>query len=519
MMTKKFSTTKYTILISVFIIGLVSCERDFKDIGIALVDNNKFDTKTLISDIIAYNVPIDSVRTDSLPQYVLGVSQNSIFGKTTASIATQMSLPVAGTDFGVNPTIDSVILNIPYYNTKGNNKTILDPNSDTNDSIIVPTFTLDSIIGNKTTPFTITVSELGTFLNNLDPLNPTKRKKYYSNKTYNTVSPPLYTGLFSPNVDDTVSYIKYKDLDNLVFDIDTVKIVGSAPSIKIPLDESFFKNNFLDKSGSAELNSNDEFKHFFRGLYISASGLDGSLLTLPLSRGNVTIYYSNDISVTDTSNVTTVSRTKQKMIFSLSSIRTNKFKHDYSLATSAIQTTLLNPDKINGEQKLYIQGASGSEIVLKLFTNDDLENIRSKNWLINEANIKLYIDKNESSDNLPNRLFIYNFDNNSHVLDLIAEGPTPLGGGLEYDENGDPKFYKFRVTDYVTRILKQVNPIEPSNLAVKTYSSYDIPNFLRASDTIVKPFNWNPKGVAIFGNKELSAKKLSLEIFYTEPKN
>lgn len=519
MMTKKFSTSKYIILISVFIIGLVSCERDFKDIGIALVDNNKFDTKTLISDIIAYNKPIDSVRVDSLPQYILGVNQNNTFGKTTASIATQISLPGAGTDFGINPTIDSVILNIPYYNTKVANKTIVDPNSDTNDSIIVPTFELDSIIGNKTTPFTITVSELGTFLNNLDPIDPTKRKIYYSNRTYNTVNPPLYTGLFSPNADDTVSYIKYKDLDNAVFDIDTIKVTGSVPSIKMPLDESFFKNNFLDKSSSAELSSNDEFKHFFRGLYINASGLDGSLLTLPLSRGNITIYYSNDVSVMDTSNITTVTRTKQKMVFSLSGIRTNKFEQDYSLATSSIQTKLLNPDKINGEQKLYIQGASGSEIVLKLFTNEDLENIRSKNWLINEANIKLYVDKDESGDNLPNRLFIYNFDNSSHLIDLISEGPTLLGGGLEYDDNGDPELYKFRITDYITNILKQENPIEASNLAVKAYSSYDIPSFVRVSDTIVKPFNWNPKGVAIFGNKELSAKKLSLEIFYTEPKN
>jgi len=52
-----------------------------------------------------------------------------------------------------------------------------------------------------------------------------------------------------------------------------------------------------------------------------------------------------------------------------------------------------------------------------------------------------------------------------------------------------------------------------------TLNFINLPRFLRLSDTIVKPFNWNPKGVAIFGNKELSAKKLVLEIFYTEPKN
>ncbi|MCF6213282.1 MAG: DUF4270 domain-containing protein [Flavobacteriaceae bacterium] len=520
MITKNLSITKYVIIIAVFLIGLIACERDIKGIGIGLVDNNKFDTNVLLSNLTAYNKNVDSVRVDSLPQYVLGVNQNNIFGKTTASIASQLSLPSSGVDFGINPTIDSVILDIPYYSTKTGTLTLRDPNSSNDiDSITIPTYQLDSIIGNANDSFQITVSELGTFLNSLDPLDPTKRKKYFSNRSFNTKSPDLYSGTFSPNANDTVAYINHKDFDGAVFDIDTIKNSNGTPSMKLPLDKDFFQSNFINQSSSVSFSSLDEFTHYFRGLYISASGANGSLLTLPLATGNVSIYYSNDVSSTDADGVTTIVRTKQVKAFPLRGIKANKFNHDYSLATSAIQTRLSNPDEVNGEQKLYVQGASGSIIVLNLFSDGNLEELRSKNWLINEANLKLYVDRNETSGNLPNRLFIYNLDDNSHVIDILSEGINVLDGTLYNDSNGDPSYYKFKITKYISQVLKQENPRKLSKLAIKLISRFDVPNFSRLSDTIIKPFNWNPKGVAIFGNKELSDKKLSLEIFYTEIRN
>lgn len=517
MITKKLNAIIFCTIITLFLIGFTACERDFKDIGIALVDNNKFDTNKLVSSIITYNKLVDSVRVDSLPEYVLGVNLNTTFGKTTASIAAQLTIPPSKIDFGSNPTIDSVILELPYFSTKTGTKKVKKTNS--TDSIIVPVFRLDSILGNQSQSFTLTVSELGTFLNSLDPLDPTKRKLYYSNKSYSILSPELYSGSFNPNANDTVSYIKHKDLDGSIFAIDTIKRSGSIPSIKLPLNEDFFVTNFINKSNTSVFSSFDEFSHFFRGIYIEASGADGSLITTPLANGSINLYYSNDVSATDASNVTTIKRTKQTMIFPLTGIKTNKYEHDYNLANSSIQTKLLNPDVITGEDKLYIQGTSGPLIVLKLFEKDNLETIRSKNWLINEANIKLYIDKTLSGSNIPNRLYIFNYDDNAIVSDLITEGATILDGTLHYDSNGAPEFYKFRITNYISAILKSVNPKKISKLAIKSFSPFDIPRFLQLSDTIAKPFNWNPKGVVVYGNKEISAKKPVLEIFYTELKN
>lgn len=518
MISKNINTPIFSAIITLFLIGFTACERDFKDIGIALVDNNKFDTNKLVSSLIVYNKPIDSVRVDSLPAYVLGVNQNNTFGKTNAAIASQLSLPVNNLDFGVNPIIDSVILDLPYYSTKTGTVKVLNTNS-TSDSIFVPVFKLDSIIGDKTQSFTLTVSELGTFLNGLDPQDPSKRKTYYSNRSYNILSPELYTGVFTPNANDTVAYIKHRDQNGTVFTTDTIKRTGSIPSIKLPLNEDFFLNNFINKSGSVVFSSSDEFTRYFRGVYIEASGEDGSLITMPLSNGSVSIFYSNNVSATDANNVTTITRTKQTTIFPLTGIKTNTYRHDYSTATSSIQTKLLNPDLIAGEDKLYVQGASGSMIILKLFENDDIETIRSKNWLINEANIKLYVDNALSGSNIPNRLYIYNFDDNAVVSDIITAGAIILDGNLNYNSNGDPDYYKFRITDYISSLLKSSNPKNISKLAIKSFSPFDIPSFTKLSDTIAKPFNWNPKGVVLYGNKELSDKKLSLEIFYTELKN
>jgi len=520
MITKISSITKYIAVIVVFLISLIACEKDFKDIGIDLVDNNEFDTDILISNIIAFNLKVDSVRVDSLPQYVLGVNQSNLLGKTTASIATQISLPVSNITFGENPTIDSVILDIPYYNTLTGTQKVPDLSTeDETDSIVVPVFELDSIIGNKDNSIIITVSELATFLNDLNPLDPTKRKRYYSNKTYALAGAPLFSGRFTPDANDTVAYIKHRNLKGDVFEIDSIKRVDAIPSMKFALDEDFFANNFLNQSNSAIFSSSEEFSHFFRGLYITATGTDGSLITVPLSNGSVSIFYSNDENVTDGNGATTVSRVAQVHIFPLVGIAANKFEHDYSTATSNIQARLQNPDKINGEQKLYLQGASGSMILLDLFLNENLNDIRSKNWLINEANIKLFVDKDESNSYLPNRLFLYNYDDNSHMVDLFSEGAAAYDGKLHYDDNGDPDYYRFRITAYISRILKKEGSFENSKLAVRAFSPFDIPSFLRLSDTIVKPFNWNPKGVSLFGNRELGNKKLSLEIFYTEPIN
>ena len=80
-----------------------------------------------------------------------------------------------------------------------------------------------------------------------------------------------------------------------------------------------------------------------------------------------------------------------------------------------------------------------------------LNDLRNSNWLINEANINLYIDQLNfplySDFGIVNRLYLYNYEDsnpiNDYVLDeTVSQNPNEVqskkiyyGGVLEYDDN------------------------------------------------------------------------------------
>jgi len=519
-MTKRIiNSLKYIGLSSFIFFSVIACERDFENIGIGLVDNNEFTTKDTVFEILAYSKNIDSSRVDGIPQYLIGVYRDDNFGLIKTTFVSQLGLP-SSNDFGDDVSIDVVILDIPYYVT------------DTSTTGI-PDFKLDSIIGDQSKEYNLSVYESRSFLNILDPLDPTKNKKYYSSEEYiNGVQ--LYSNLFKPNRNDTVLYVDRRFMDgdpNTVDDRDTIKKPSLLPSIKIPLDTVFFRNNFINQESSGVFDSFDNFINHFRGLIIEADGTEGSLMTLAMSDATITIYYTNTILTSealtntdlngdgDTDDTEVPIRTKQTKEFPIFGIRANQFIRDYSQSLVTINSRFQFPDLINGEDKLYIQGASGSISILELFKGIDLDEIRNKNWLINEANLTLYLDESSSS-NVPEKLFLYRFDQNSQILDVFTEAQiNGIGGDLERDEStNNPIRYKFRITNYISEVLKSEEPLDVEKLGIKVFHSSDSPNFLTTNDTIIKDFSWIAKGVVLKGNKLLNAndpERLKLEIFYT----
>ena len=508
------SSLKNIALFALILLSSIACEKDFEDVGVGLVDNNLFSTKDTIFEIIAYNSNTTISRVDGIPQYLLGVYKDDNFGKLNAAFVSQLGLP-SKIAFGDNVSIDTIILDIPYYVTRLNNNSNGTPN-----------FKLDSIQGNVDLEYTLSVHELGTFLNALDPQDPTKRKKYYSNGVY-TKKALLYSGQFKPNENDTVLYIKRSFFDDEK-SIDTIKKNDLIPSIKIPLDSTFFRTNFINKESSEAFTSQNNFIDFFRGIYIDANGVDGSLMTLAMSDATVTIYYTNTVLKDETEvdlngdgdldDKDVPVRTKQQKVFTINGIRANQYIRDYS--GTPIEDQLSNTDPINGDTKLFLQGAAGSESILKLFNGIDLSELRNKNWLINEANITLYIDETSGS-NVPAKLLLYNYNNKSQLLDVYSEARVNgIGGGLERnsDEGNKAIKYKFRITDYITEVLKSESPRKLDKMAIKVFHPTDAPNFIALNDTIIKDFSWISKGVVLKGNKLESSDKerLKLEIFYTE---
>lgn len=532
-------------LILILLLGIVSCEKDFEDIGVDLVDNNKFSVGDTTIEIIAYNENIEKSRVDNndasrAPLSLLGVSNDSDFGHLKATLISQLSLPTFGVNFGENPTVDLVVLDIPYLIK---DTTVIKEITDNNDTIYESIKALDSIYGNKNIAYDITVNELGTFLNVLDPLDPSKGQEYYSDKTY-LLKDQIYADSFIPNVNDTVLYVDRElviigkdELGNPIHDVDTIKSANLIPSIKLRLDNDFFKTRFLDHDGSSDFASNDNFRKYFRGVYIDANGVDGSLMNLNTRGATTTIYYTNDVIKDEGANEdlngngvvgeeNVVVKTKQSVTFALLGVASNKYEHDYT--TGAIGSVIVNPDKINGEEKLYVQGAAGSEAVLDLISDEALDEIRSMNWLINDAILTFYVDGIQ--DEVPQQLFLYNYEYGSNITDLTSPlfGPDVFGGTLEYKRElipgsippkykDVPEKYTFRITKYFSQLVDQTNPKKPSKLAIKNFVRTDLPNFT-ILDSLVKPYNWIPKGVVLKGNLPIAnnEKRIKLEIFYSK---
>ena len=79
---------------------LVSCEQDLTTVGSGVVGNEPFTTGKEVYDVFAYNKNIEAVQTNKLPIYQLGTYNDPIYGKTQASVTSQLFLSAANPSFG-----------------------------------------------------------------------------------------------------------------------------------------------------------------------------------------------------------------------------------------------------------------------------------------------------------------------------------------------------------------------------------------------------------------------------------
>ncbi len=530
MTTKIVTFLKYLSIVLFLFISTISCEKDFENVGGKLVDNGVFNTKKIDVDLISYSKNIEASRVDNIRFLASGVFNTPItfgiyktneFGLLKASIATQILLPSSTIDWGSELNLDAAYIEIPYDATREANVEGK------------PKFKLNNIFGDADASYQIRVSRLETYLNLLNPLDPSKANTYYSNEVFNT-SDELYPWTnFTPNANDTVLYFDRTMLDdnyNPIEVMDSIKRTDLNPFIRIPLDKDLINDTFFNITNRPHFDNINDFLTFFRGFFIEVKGINGSAMFLDLSKASLKLYYTNTETETDSNNVVISKvRTKETLIFpfagSNKGIRTNAFERDYSGST--VENFIDFPNTVAGEKKIYIQGAQGSMAIIDLFQNINIDELRDKNWLINEASLILNIDQDASGTTVPPRLFLYKLDpdetndenENAQILDMMTEGPDRLNGFLQKDGDDNPVKYKINITDYISEILKKEDFTTPSKLGLKLYHATDIP--ITTIDTIIEDYNWDPRGVVLYGNRYVETdtdynKRLKLEIHYTE---
>ena len=512
--------------------GVISCEKDFTDIGTNVVSNTKFTTHDTILEVLLSNVPIENVRADGLDltdapyfgfqgQYLLGVHNRDQYEKIEASIISQVNINTAlSISTFTNPdnlvfetSIDTAFLKLPYYST-------LVSNTDK------PEYTLDSIIGDKAIPFTLNIYELETYLNTLNPADPTKRNRFLSNETYQNKGIPL-TEIedfdFMPTTKDTLVIIKRRNSLGDLYETDTVKYTNNPsseiplPMAIIPLKKSFVKEKFLDNYETPNFASQNAFNDYFRGLVIEAKEKTkgGSLISFNLRNSSISslrplieVYYTNTFFKKNSTEIDTVIKVNHS--YQLGGIINNKYN-----MTDKVYTT---------NNQVILQGAAGSEAKVEILNSTELEALKQKNWLINDASLTFYINQNADTTAIPSRLYLYKRGENSNgsailgqVKDVYSEGAVLFGGALLKNNNKKDR-YTFRITDYLSDLIGGETNYAPP-LRLKVYNISDFP--ASAGDTIFRPYSWNPKAVTILNGDESinGIRRAKLKISYTKKKD
>ena len=535
---------KVNFLVKTFILGLsivlfASCDKDFNEIGVGVVDDNHYGFEKFVDpSIVAYNRNLGVVQTNNLPVNAIGMYDNPIFGKTTSSFVTQLQLnSVNPTFYNSNIEIDSVYLYVPYYST------VLQTNSDG-----TAVYKLDSIYGGNS-KIKLKVYESNKYLQALDPGdNLQTNLKYYSDQStdFNSsiASAQLNNSTKTEQNDDF--YFKTNQID--IKRADETVVRRLAPGMYMDLDKTFFKNKIINAPADKLLNNNI-FKEYFRGLYFKVENHatdSGSMGMLNFGGGTITISYK-DKSFAPTSSIPNPPVVRKTILLRLLGNTVNVHENSNNATNGDYVTAMANnvPDNATGDEKLYLKGQQGSMSVIELFGGQPnsssplLNQIRSEKWLINEANLTFNIDKDAMGNTPePNRIYLYDLNNNQPLADYNFDVTTSpkstkydkfsFGGIIQKQSNGRGTKYKVRLTHHIRNLIKNIDSTNVRLGLVVTEDiskpqNYSLKNSFTIGTNTTKYIPYmsivNPLGTVIYGTNSnvVDEKRLKLEIYYTKP--
>ncbi len=391
------------LLIALSFTGLfVSCN-DQGSLGLDLLPNNDgigvFQSDTF--SLQSYTIREDSLAVQQPSRILFGEVNDPEFGISRVSASYQVRILTENIILGTNLQLDSLVLSLSY----------------------------EGYYGDTLSPLIITVYELDESLST-DSI-------YYSNQFVATKPTPLASFTYDPR-------------PNTVVEVNEPQITGQdsifkyAGVLRIPLSPAIGQR-ILDASGTADLQNNNNFLQFFKGIYIQAeransSDVGASLHFVPVSlRNGLFLYYKADGV-----------RQRFDMLANNESARRNHFAFDYQGSTVG---SLLN-DTSSSIEATYVQAGGGVKTLLKMPYLRNL--VRDYDVAINKAELHFDIlpNSNDAPFIQPNRIFVIAADSNGgNATSLMPDLVEPYYGG--FFEDGK---YKFIITRYIQQLLLTDDP-------------------------------------------------------------
>ncbi len=192
----------------------------------------------------------------------------------------------------------------------------------------------------------------------------------------------------------------------------------------------------------------------------------------------------------------------------------------------------------NNVSRIYIKGGAGTYAEIELFDlmggGEAINEIREKNWIINEANLVFYVDRERLDaagiEDEPLRLNLFNAETNAPLYNPLTETnleDSATGVFLNYggilEKSGDKGVkYTVRITEHINNIILRdsVNATLGLDLTadIRLGGASDVLLPGNAEKELPVGSGISPLGTVLYGSNvdPDDPKRLKLEIFYTE---
>lgn len=538
-----------------------ACDNEFSEIGTGIVGIPGFEIQNSTYPIKTYNKKITPFQSNGLAENLLGYYFDPLFGSTKVNFVGQLTPKSFNPVFGDSTVLDSVVLTIPYTSTAGT----------TEDAT---TYELDSLYGGtESDKLKLSIFKSNYYLRAFDPNGDLDASQnYYSNGDLTqgeTIGADLEGPLlyYSNNYLPKANPIGLKEINEETDELEVTSTI--PPSFRVHLfsptgqnsnpTAAFWEDLIFSKEEDAVLSDTNSFYEYFRGLYFkiepnSVESKNLIQLNFSSSNANVKMYYSYK-QTTTVEGVETTTSVQGEYEMSFLGNRVNIFDNDFN--ASVLQTINDSSTDDVGDDYLYLKGGEGSMAVVELiseggdettetnqfneFKNEFREvnnGVKTVKRLINEAYIEFYVETTLSNSVLPNRVYLYDLNNNLPMADFFLDQTVNTSSSdskfthlvpLSTETNTDgteQKKYKIRLTEHLNNIILndstnvKLGLVVSSNVGAANTKAFQ--NGIDLNNTIIKGVPTgtilSPKSVILHGNNSSDpTKRPKLNIYYTEP--
>ncbi len=539
-------------IILLFFFIFQSCDKELTSFDSDVINSENaidFLTGEVDYSILSKSEIINPVQSNNLPSFLIGKYNHPQFGNSYANFVGQMVPADYNHDFGDNVELDSVILSIPYFSRA----------IDTDENLDV-TYEIDSVYGNN--PIKISIYKNNFFLRTFDPFQSfDSSQNYFTNGSLSNneqIDISQLEGQLLFEKDDFVPNANQINLTAVDTSGETYISQKLAPALRFKLNNpnnNFWETLFFNNEGLPNLSNEPDFKEFFRGLYIKTEGLNSSgsmmLLNLASSNAKLTIHYTSDNEVVnnDTGSTDDNLTNQHEYVLNFSGNLVNIFQNENLIDVNGTNT-------VDGNENIYLRGGEGIITTLDLFSgsliNDNGEEISefdhfkdffydnisdSPKRLINEAYIEFYVNQNFMNSDEPERIFIYNYEQNTALIDYFLDqsvSSTTINAKINHlvplikdslNDNRGIK-YKIRITEHLNNLVLRDSSNSKLGLGVMSNIS-SVQNFTilgdedsNSNNSLAAGIILSPKGTILHGNLSPEIEKRPrIKIYYTEPED